>query len=59
MTSACTCRLLNDVTKNLIHSKIVIYADGTVIFCESKHLEKIENNLNADLKNLVQGKSTC
>ena len=33
-------------------SKIVIYADDTVIFCESKKLEEIEICLNADLKNL-------
>ena len=49
----------NDITENLIHSKIVIYADNTVIFCESKKLEEIEICLNADLKNLtlmVQGK---
>ena len=37
---------------DLIHSKIVIYADDTVIFCESKKLEEIEICLNADLKNL-------
>ena len=42
----------NDITENLIHSKIVIYADDTVIFCESKKLEEIEICLNADLKNL-------
>ena len=42
----------NDITENLIHSKIVIYADDTVIFCESKKLEEIEIRLNADLKNL-------
>ena len=42
----------NDITDNLIHSKIVIYADDTVIFCESKKLEETEICLNADLKNL-------
>ena len=36
-------------SENVIHSKIVIYADDTVIFCESKKLEEIEICLNADL----------
>ena len=42
----------NDIMENLIHSKIVIYTDDTVIFCESKKLEEIEICLNADHKNL-------
>ena len=42
----------NDITENLIHSKIVIYADNTVIFCETKKLDEIEICLNADLQNL-------
>ena len=44
----------NDIAENLIHLKIVIYADDTVtvIFCESKKLEEMEICLNADLKNL-------
>ena len=30
----------NDITENLTRPKIVIYADDTVIFCESKNLRK-------------------
>ena len=42
----------NDIIENLIHSKIVIYTDDTVIFCESKKLQEIEICFNADHKNL-------
>ena len=42
----------NDITNHLKYSRIVRYADDTVIFCENGRLPIIEHQLDEDLKNL-------
>ena len=42
----------NDVHKSLSYSKI-IYADDTVIFTSSKHLDVTQNNLSEDISSLA------
>ena len=41
-----------DISSHLKYSKIVKYADGTVIFCENSRLPTIEHQLDEDLQNL-------
>ena len=42
----------NDISNHLKYSRIVKYADDTVIFCENGRLPIIEHQLDEDLKNL-------
>ena len=42
--------LFNDIVQQLENSKIIKYADDTVIFCADKDINKIENRINKDLK---------
>ena len=42
----------NDIVECLNYSKIVKYADNTVIFCSDKNIHSIEKWLNSDLENL-------
>ena len=42
----------NDVNKPLQSSRIITYADDTVIFTCSSNLDNIERNLNNDINNL-------
>ena len=42
----------NDISNHLKYSKIVKYADNTVIFCENGRLPIIKHQLDEDLKNL-------
>ena len=43
----------NDVHKSLCHSKIITYADDTVIFTSSKVLDAIQHNLSEDINSLA------
>ena len=43
----------NDVPKSLCHSKIITYADDTVIFTSSKVLDAIQHNLSEDIDSLA------
>ena len=43
----------NDVHKSLCHSKIITYADDTVIFASSKVLDAIQHNLSEDMNSLA------
>ena len=43
----------NDVHKSLSYSKIITYADGTVIFTSSKDLDAIQHNLSEDISSLA------
>ena len=44
--------LFNDISSHLKYSKILKYADDTVIVCEKGRLPTIEHQLDEDLKNL-------
>jgi hypothetical protein len=44
----------NDFPDCLKHSKVVMYADDTVIYVNGKEKENIENLLNQDLKNIAE-----
>lgn len=44
---------LNDVHKSLSYSKIITYADDTVIFTSSKDLDAIQHNLSEDISSLA------
>ena len=43
----------NDVHKSLSYSKIITYADDTVIFTSSKDLDAIQHNLSEDISSLA------
>ena len=43
----------NDVHKSLRYSKIITYADDTVIFTSSKDLDAIQHNLSDDINSLA------
>lgn len=43
----------NDVLKRLRFSKIITYADDSVIFTSSKDLDNIEHNLSEDINSLA------
>ena len=43
----------NDVHKSLSYSKIITYADDTVIFTSLKDLDAIQHNLSEDISSLV------
>ena len=43
----------NDVHRSLKHTKIVTYADDTVIFTSSSEVSVIESNLNHDINTLA------
>ena len=62
----------NDIDKVLKHSKIVLYADDTVIYTTAKSQQEIENNLTEDfgrvadwleendlVTNMKKGKTEC
>ena len=43
----------SDVHKSLSYSKIITYADDTVIFTSSKHLDVTQHNLSEDISSLA------
>ena len=43
----------NDVHKSLRYSKIITYADDSVIFTSSKDLDAIQHNLSEDINSLA------
>ena len=43
----------NDVHKSLRYSKIITYADESVIFASSKDLDTIQHNLSEDINSLA------
>ena len=42
----------NDVNRTMKHTKVITYADDTIIFTSSSDLSIIENHLNDDVNNL-------
>ena len=44
---------INDLSDNIEHASVIIYADDTVLYFFYESEEKIENDLNQDMQNLL------
>ena len=42
----------NDIEDAVLHSKIILFADNTVIFTSAKSKEAVENNLNINIEHI-------
>ena len=44
---------INDLSDYIVQTSVILYADDTVLYVSHKSEEKIENNLNQDVQNLL------
>ena len=44
---------INDLSDSIEHASVIMYADDTVLYVSHESKEKIENDLNQDMQNLL------